>query len=78
MTCSLFVIVDWTIRKKLQWTIYLNSYIFIHENAFENVFWEMSAIMSRPECVNDKVALHWIMAWRLIGDKPYLPEPVTA
>ena len=25
-----------------------NSYIFIEENALENVVWEMSAILSRP------------------------------
>ena len=29
-----------------------NSYIFIHENAFANVVWEMAAILSRPQCVN--------------------------
>ena len=29
-----------------------NSYIFIDENAFENVVWKMAAILSRPQCVN--------------------------
>ena len=29
-----------------------NSYIFIQENAFENVVWEISTILSRPQCVN--------------------------
>ena len=27
------------------------SYIFIQENAFENVVWKMAAILSRPQCV---------------------------
>ena len=28
-----------------------NCYIFIQENAFENVVWTMAAIVSGPECV---------------------------
>ena len=31
--------------------LYRNSYIFIQENAFENVTWKMAAILSRPQCV---------------------------
>ena len=30
-----------------------NSYIFIQENAFENVVWKMAAILSRPQCVKN-------------------------
>ena len=30
---------------------YLNLYIFIEENAFENVVWKKAAILSRPQCV---------------------------
>ena len=30
----------------------LNSYIFIQENALENVTWKMAAILSRSHCVN--------------------------
>ena len=33
--------------------LYWNSYIFIQENAFENVVWEMSAILSRPQWVKE-------------------------
>ena len=29
------------------------SFIFIQENAYENVVWKMAAVLSRPECVND-------------------------
>ena len=38
-----------------------NSYIFIQENAFENVVCEMAANLSRPQCVKilrDNVAKH--------------------
>ena len=38
-------IVNLTLRNKLQW----NSYIFIHENVLENIFWKMAAILSRPQ-----------------------------
>ena len=31
---------------------YRNSYIFIHKNAFENGIFEMAAILSWPQCVN--------------------------
>ena len=34
------------------WKFNQNSYIFIHENAFESVVWKMSTILSRPQCVN--------------------------
>ena len=43
-------IVNWTIRNQLQWNPNRNSYIFIEENAFENVVWKMVAILSRPLC----------------------------
>ena len=36
-----------------QWNINRNSYIFIQENALECVVCEMSAILSRPQCVKD-------------------------
>ena len=35
---------------KLQWNFDQNSYIFIQENAFENV-WKIVAIFSWPQCV---------------------------
>ena len=37
---------------KLQWNLNRNSNIFIQENAFESVFWEMAAMLSQPQCVN--------------------------
>ena len=43
--------VNWTFRNKLQWNFKRNSNIFFEENTFENVVCEMSAILSRPQCV---------------------------
>ena len=42
---------DWTNRNKHQWNIHWNSYIFIQETTFENVFCKMAAILSQPQCV---------------------------
>ena len=43
-------IVYWTLRKN-QWNLNRNSYIFIHENAFQDLVLKMAAIMSRPQYV---------------------------
>ena len=40
----IWTILDWALRNKLQWNLNRNSYIFIQENAFENVVRKMSAI----------------------------------
>ena len=45
-------VVNWILGNQLQWYLNHNSYIFIQENAFENVVWKISAILSRPQCVN--------------------------
>ena len=45
-------IVNWNLRSKLQWNLKQNSYIFIQENAFENVVWKMSANLSRRKWFN--------------------------
>ena len=37
---------------KLKWNLQWNSYIFIEENAVENVVCEMVATLSQPQCVN--------------------------
>ena len=39
-------IINLTLRNKLQWNLYQNFYIFIQENAFENVVCEMASILS--------------------------------
>ena len=43
--------VNLTTGNIFQWNLDRNSYIFIHENAFGNVVWKMTAILSRPEYV---------------------------
>ena len=52
-------IVKWTLRNKLKWNLNQNSNIFIEENAFESVVCEMSAILSRPQCV--KFVYLWVV-----------------
>ena len=47
-------IVNWTLGNKLQWNLNRDLYIFIQENAFENVVRKLAAILSRPQCVKYK------------------------
>ena len=47
-----WVIVNWTLRNKLQWNFNKNSKLFIHEKASENIVCEMAAILSRGRRVN--------------------------
>ena len=51
-------IVNSNFKNKFQRNLKRNSYIFIQENAFENVVWERAAILPRPQSVK------WLMAWR--------------
>ena len=41
-----------SLGEKLQSSLYRNWYIFIQENAFENVVWKMGAILCWPQYVN--------------------------
>ena len=45
---------NWSPANKLQWNFNQNSYIFIHENLFQNVVRKMAAILSRPQCDNER------------------------
>ena len=50
-------IVYWTLRNKLQWNLNRNSYIFIQENAFENVVHLISASMcqlNKPDSIDER------------------------
>ena len=49
---KLTIIVNWTVGNKFQWNLNWNLYIFIHENALENVVCKMVSILSRPQCAN--------------------------
>ena len=42
-----WLIVNWTLRNKLQWIFNQNIKISVHENASENIVCEMAAILSR-------------------------------
>ena len=48
-------IANWTPRNKLQWNLNWNSYIFIQENAFQNVIRKMVAILSWSHCVTENL-----------------------
>ena len=39
-------------RDKLRWSLNPNWYFLISENALGNIVWIMTAILSRPQCVN--------------------------
>ena len=41
-----------TLGDILRWNCTLNLYIFIPENTFKSVVYEMAAILSRPQCVH--------------------------
>ena len=45
--------ISWIFGNKFQWNLGRKLYIFVQENAFENVVWKMAAILSRPQCVKD-------------------------
>ena len=51
------IVVNWTLRNKLQLNLNRSSNISIQENAFERVVCETAAILSRPQC--DKVGSYW-------------------
>ena len=57
-----WLIVNWTLRNKLQWNLNRNSIIFIQEIAFECVVCEMAAILSRPQCVKERAS--WYIWYR--------------
>ena len=41
-----WIIVNWTLWKKLQWNFNQNTKLFIHENASESIVCKMAAILS--------------------------------
>ena len=60
-------IVDWALGTKLQWKHNRNLYIFIQENAFENIALKMAATLSEPQCLKIKYAAspcsHILLLW---------------
>ena len=53
-----------SLGNKLQWNINRNSYIFIHENALENVVCKMASILSRPQCVHHVYTMNLEAVWK--------------
>ena len=53
----------WTLWNKLQWNFKRNSYIFIQENAFENVAREKVAILSQPQCGKPEELVQYHGCW---------------
>ena len=47
-----WVIVNWTLRNKLQWNFNKKGKLFVHENASETIVCEMVDILSRERWVN--------------------------
>ena len=47
-----WIIVNWTLRNKLQWHFNQNTKLYIHKNASENTVCEMAVILSRGRWVN--------------------------
>ena len=45
--------------------ILIEIHIFSLKNAFENIVWEMAAILSRPQCVNMKSNMY--AKWRIVA-----------
>ena len=48
------VIVDWTLRDKLQWNSNQKTKLFIHQNASENIVCQKAAILSRGRLVKNE------------------------
>ena len=45
-----WIIVNWTLRNKLQWNFNQNSNILIQENVFESIVCKMASILSQLQC----------------------------
>ena len=67
-----WIIVDWTLGNQLQWNLNRNIYIFIQENAFENVVWKMSIMLSLPQCHCNVLKQRVMHSWQLITFWPQL------
>ena len=61
----------------MQWNFNRNSYVFIQENAFENVACKMAGILSRPRCVNSGEDICTV-TWYILEDQIYKVRPERA
>ena len=69
-----WVIVNWTLRNRLQWNFNQNTKLFIHENASENIVCEMATILCRGRWVNSTNHKMWPI---VRGDVPSFISALT-
>ena len=64
-------IVNWTFGNKFQWNLNRRFYIFIQKNAFGNVIWKMTAILSWPQCVKiaTQISSCYMLLYYLLMEK---------
>ena len=56
-----WIIVNWAFGNMFQLNSNQSTSIFIDENPFENVVWIMSAVLCRPQCVNNLIRyVYWV------------------
>ena len=57
-----WVIINWTLRNKLQWNFDQNAKVFIYENASKNIVCEMAAIFDLGRLIKLLIAMMTIAA----------------
>ena len=63
--------------EKLQWNLNRNFIeVLITKNAFENVVWEMSAILSRPHCVKIRLYVNVVWLNRVVELRGYMRQSI--
>ena len=60
-TNQCWVLVDWTLRNKLQWNFNQNTKLFVHKNASENIVCGMAAILFRGRWVRPSIGHTYTM-----------------
>ena len=43
----LWLVINWTFRNKIKWNLNRNTHIFFHDNSFENIVCNLTAILCR-------------------------------
>ena len=65
-----WVIVNWTLKNKLQWNFNQNSKRFTHENRYKIIVCEMAAILSRE--MSQKEAMGILVIWAAMWRNYYM------
>ena len=56
-------IANQSLRKKSQWNLYQNRWLFVDQNAFVTVVCKMAAILFQPQCLNGKIIPKRYTVW---------------